>query len=81
MSSQILQDRATGNSTKCLAEVQVNNTHNLSLSTKHLVVQGDQVSQAGPTIHKPILTEPHHLVVPCDYIHDYMLHNLLWHQG
>ena len=29
----------------------------------HLVIEGDQVSQAGPAFHKPMLTGPDHLLV------------------
>ena len=48
MSSQFLQENAMGNSVKGFTEVQVNNIHRLSLIhwAHHLVIEGDQISQA-----------------------------------
>ena len=59
------------NSVKGLAEVQADNIHSLSFIhyAGHLVIEGNQVSQAGPAFHKPMLAGPDHLLVlyvPCD---------------
>ncbi|KAK4829388.1 LOW QUALITY PROTEIN: hypothetical protein QYF61_003728 [Mycteria americana] len=51
---------------------------------RHLVIEGDQVTQAGPAFHKPMLTGPGHLVVPYmphDGTQDDLLHNLPWHRA
>ena len=50
----------------------------------HSIIEGDQVSQAGPAFHEPMLTGPDPLVVlhmPCDRIQGDLFHNLSWHQG
>ena len=50
----------------------------------HLVVQEDQISQAGPAFHEPMQTGPDHLVVlyvSQDGLQNDLLHNLHWHQG
>ncbi|PKU41861.1 hypothetical protein llap_7836 [Limosa lapponica baueri] len=65
MGSQFLQENAVGNCVKGFTKVQVNNIHSLSLINNkgHLVIEGDEVSQAGPAFHKPVLTGPDRLVV------------------
>jgi len=48
----------------------------------HLVVEGDEVGQAGPAFHEPTLSEPNFLIVlhiPCDHTQDDLFHNLSWH--
>jgi len=48
----------------------------------HLVTEGDQVSEAGPAFHKPMLAGPDPLVVlymPCDGTQDDLLLNLPLH--
>lgn len=50
----------------------------------HLVIEGDQVRQAGPAFYKPMLTGPDYLIVLyllCDGTQDDLLHNLPWHCG
>ena len=69
---------------KGFTKVQVNNSHSLSLIhlAGHLVIEGDQVCQAGPIFHKPTLAEPDLLVVlhvPHDSPKDELLHNLPQH--
>jgi len=46
-----------GNSVTGITKVQVDDVHSLSLIhwVGHLVVEGDQVSQAGPAFHEPML--------------------------
>ncbi|KAK4807198.1 hypothetical protein QYF61_024318 [Mycteria americana] len=52
MSSQFLQENAVGNRVKGFIEVQAG----------HLVIEGDQVSQAGPAFPEPMLAGPDPLV-------------------
>jgi len=49
-----------GNSVKGLTKVQVDDIHSLSLihQVDHLVIEGDQVGQAGPVFHEPMLSGP-----------------------
>ena len=54
-----------GNSIKGLTKVEVDNHPSLSLihEAGHLVIEGDQVDQAGPAFHEPMLAGPDPLVV------------------
>ena len=75
-----------GGAVKGLTKVHVDRIHGLCLIhyVSHLVVEGDQVSQAGPYFHKPVLAGPDPLVVlymPRDGTRDDLLHNLPQHQG
>ena len=48
----------------------------------HSIIEGDQVGQAGPAFHEPMLARPDPLVVshmPSDLTQDDLLHNLSWH--
>ena len=50
----------------------------------HLVIEGDQVGQAGPAFHEPMMAGPDHLVVlhlNSERTQDEPLHNISWHQG
>ena len=50
----------------------------------HLIIEGDQVCQAGPAFHEAMLAGPDALVVPrmlCDCPQDDLLHNLTRHQS
>ncbi|KAK4827864.1 hypothetical protein QYF61_022014 [Mycteria americana] len=60
MSRQFLQENAVGDSVKGFTKVQVDNIHSLSLIHYggHLVTEGDQVGQAGPAFHEPMLAGP-----------------------
>ena len=47
-------------------------------------MEGDQVGQAGPAFHEPMLAGPDPLVVlhmPSEHIQDEPLHNHPWHPG
>ena len=50
----------------------------------HLVLEGDQIGQIGPTFHEPMLAGPDPLVVP-DMLHNHtpgdLLHDLPQYQG
>ena len=86
MSSQFLQQNAMEDSIKGYTKVQVDNIHSLSLIhyAGHVVVGGDQVCQAGPAFHNPMLAGPDPLVVlhmPHDGTQDDLLHNLPQHRG
>ena len=64
----------------------VDNIHSLSLIhyVGHLVVEGNQVGQAGPAFHEPMLAGPGALVVlhmPGEHTQDESLHNLARHRG
>jgi len=65
MGSQFLQEDAVGNSVKGLTKVQVDNTYSLSLihEAGHFVIDGDQVGQAGPAFHEPMLAGPDPLMI------------------
>ena len=54
-----------GNSAKGLTKVQVDNISSLSLIhwAGHLVIEGDQVGQAGPAFHEAMLGGPDPLAV------------------
>ena len=49
-----------------------------------LVLEGDEVGQAGLAFHEPVLTGPDPLLVP-HMLHDYiqvdLFHHVSWHQG
>ena len=49
-----------GNNLKGLSKVQVDNIHSFSLIhlVRHLDIEGDQVGQAGPAFHEPMLAGP-----------------------
>ncbi|KAK4807797.1 hypothetical protein QYF61_023630 [Mycteria americana] len=86
MSSQFLQENAVGNRVKGFTEVQIDNIHSLSLihQAGHLVVEGDQVGQAGPAFPEPMLAGLDPLVIfymPCDGTQDDLLHQLSWYRG
>jgi len=73
MSSKFLQEDGVGNSVKGLTKVQVDDIHSLSLihQAGHLVIEGDQVGQAGCAFHEPMLAGPDplavlHMVHPSD---------------
>jgi len=73
-----------GNSVKGLTKVQVDNIHTLSLihQVGHLVIEADQVGQAGPAFHEPMLAGPDPLIVfpmPGERTQDESLHNLPQH--
>lgn len=68
-------------SVKCLNKVQTDNVYRLSLISQagHLVVEGDQVSQAGHTLYELMMTGPDSLVFPhmlYDLILDDLFHDL-----
>ena len=65
MSSQFFYENSMGNGVKCFLKIQVDSIHSFSLVqySGHLVIEGDQVCQAGPAFHKPMLTRPGLLVV------------------
>jgi len=49
-----------------------------------VVIEEDQVGQAGPASHEPVLAGPELLIVlhtPSEHTQDELLHNLPWHQG
>jgi len=49
-----------------------------------MVIEGDQVGQAGLAFHEPMLAGPDPLVVlhmPSECTQDQSLHNLAWHRG
>jgi len=51
---------------------------------RHLVIEGDQVGQAGPAFHEPMLAGPAPLVLlhmPSECTQDELLYNLAWHRG
>ena len=53
------------------------------LHVGHSII-GDQIGQAGPAFHEPMLTGPDPLVVLhmlCDLLQDDLLHNLSWYHG
>jgi len=54
-----------GNSDNGLTKAQVDDVHSLSLIhwVGHLVIEGDQVGQAGPAFHEPMLAGHDPLVV------------------
>lgn len=65
---------------KSFTKIQVSNIHGLSLiyEVGYRVIEGDQVSQAGPAFHKSMLTECDHLIIPYvsrDAIEDDLLHD------
>ena len=75
-----------GNGVKSFTEVKVDHIHSLSFIhlACHSIIEGDQVCQAGPAFHKPVLTGPDRLValqVPLDDTQDDLLHELPWHRG
>ncbi|KAK4831749.1 hypothetical protein QYF61_018947 [Mycteria americana] len=85
MSRQLLQENAVGDSVKGFTTVQVDNIYSLSLIHRvgHLVVEGDQVGQAGPAFHEPMLAGPDplvglHMSVECTQ--DEPLHNFSWYR-
>ncbi|KAK4824309.1 hypothetical protein QYF61_013054 [Mycteria americana] len=56
----------------------------LGNNTRHLVVEGDEVGQAGPAFHEPMLTGPDPLVglhMAVERTQDEPLHNLPQYQG
>ena len=82
MSYQLLQGNILGDSVKGFTEVLAGYVHSLSLihQTGHLIMEEDQVGQAGPAFRKPMLAGPDPLVVPympCDCTQDYLFHDLL----
>ncbi|KAK4823264.1 hypothetical protein QYF61_000231 [Mycteria americana] len=86
MSSQFLQENAVGNHVKGFTEVYIDNIHSLSLihQVGHLLIEGDQVGQAGPAFPEPMLAGPDPLVIlymPCDSTQDDLLHQLPWHRA
>jgi len=73
-----------GNTVKGLTKVQIDDIHSLFLIHKvgHLVIEGDEVGQAGPALHEPMLAGPDPLVVlqmPGERTPDESLHNLARH--
>ena len=75
-----------GHHVKGLIKVQVDDIDSLSLIHQvcHLVIVGDQVGQAGPAFHEPMLAGPDPLVVlhtPGERPQEESLHNLAWQQG
>lgn len=73
-----------GDSIKGFAEVQVENIHSLFLThqASHLLIKGDQVSQAGPAFPKPVLAGTDPLVVLyvlCDCTPDLLFLNFVGH--
>ena len=74
-----------GDSVKGFAEVQVNDINSLSFihQAGHSTAE-DQVGQAGPAFHEPVLSGPDPLaVLPmlCDLIPDDLFHSLPGHRG
>lgn len=58
MSSQFLEENAMGNGVKGFTRVQVN-IYSVSLThLAHLVIGGDELSQARPAFHKLLLAGP-----------------------
>ena len=81
MSYQLLQGNILGDSVKGFTEVLAGYVHSLSLihQTGHLIMEEDQVGQAGPAFHEPMLAGPDHPVVPhmlCDHTQDDLFRNL-----
>ena len=75
-----------GDNVKGFAEVWVDFINSLSLIHQmgHSVIKGDQVGQARPAFHEPILARHDSPDIPhvlCDLPYDDLLHNLAWHQG
>lgn len=65
MSRQFLQENTLGNSVNGFTKVQLTTLTALHSSTHYvgpLDIEGDQVRQAGPALHKAMLAGPHHLV-------------------
>lgn len=65
MDRQFLQGIEVGKGVKGFNKVQVSNIHNLSLIylVGHLIIEGDQLGQAGPAFHESLWAGPHPLVV------------------
>jgi len=85
-SNQFPQENTAGDPVKGFAEVQVDYFNRLSLiyQSGHPVEEGDEVGQARPAFHKPVLAGPDPLdamQVPCDLTQDYLLHNFPRYQG
>ena len=50
----------------------------------HSIIEGDQVGQASPALHKPMLAgfvPPVASHILCNLTQDDLLHNHFWHQG
>ena len=75
-----------GNHVKGLTKVQVDDIHSLSfiLQLGHVVIEGDQVGQAGPAFDEPMSAGPDPLDVlhmPGEHTQDELFHNLPRHRG
>ena len=87
MSNQFLQENTVGNRVKSFPKACLGRQHpQLSLIrwAGHFVAEGDQVSEAGPAFHKPMLAGPDPLAVPHmprNGTQDDLLHDLPQHQG
>lgn len=67
MCCQLLQENTVGDRVKGFAEVRVDRIHSLSLihQVGHLVIEGDEVGQAGLAFHEPMLAGPDPQVDHC----------------
>ena len=65
MGCQLLQENAVGDSVKDFAEVYVDYINSLSFTHQvgHSVIKGDQVGQARPAFHEPMLAGPDPLII------------------
>lgn len=80
---QFLQENVLRDDLKGFTEEQVDYIHSPSLIhySCHLVVEGDQIDQAGSAFPNPTLAGPDPLVdqhVPCDDTQDDLFHELPW---
>ncbi|PKU38186.1 rna-directed dna polymerase from mobile element jockey-like [Limosa lapponica baueri] len=86
MGNQFLQEDTVVDCFKDLTKVQVKNIHNLSLihQAGHFVTEGDQVCQAGPAPHEPMLAGPDRLGLlhaQHNGTQDDLFHDLPRHRG